>query len=155
MGDMNKDNKKLRVVIVDEDPTFLRVWEKVFRMMDDCNFCLTNDPNMVKALAKEHRIDMLVSEVVMEHGNGFDIAELVHKQNPKAEILLTTTYNCDLKRFNLHNPKFHLLYKPYRNIEDVITFVADILKHKDPRKDQDEDSYSENESFPTVMEWKL
>jgi len=152
---MNRDDKKLRVVIVDEDPMFLRVWEKVFRLLDNCNYCLTNDPNMVKMLAKEHKIDLLVSEVVMEHGSGFDLAERVHRQNPHADIILTTAFNCDLRRFDLHHPKFHILYKPYQNIDDVIKFVSDIMRHKDPRKEQDEDSYSENEEFPSVMEWKL
>lgn len=150
-----KDVKELRVIIVDEDTTFLKVWEKVFKTLRCCNYFLTNDPNMVLTLAKEHQVDILISEVVMTNGNGFSLADEIHKINPKADVILSTTYNCDLSRFNLHNPHFHILYKPYRKIEDVIKFISNIIQHQDPRKDIDEDSWSENEEYPAVMEWKL
>jgi two-component SAPR family response regulator len=155
-GDSDGD-KLIRVVIVDDDSTLLKVWEKVFQMMPECNYCITNDPKMAEMLAREHKVDLLISEIVMEHGNGFDLAKEIHGTNPEADILLTTTYNCDLKRFNLEDPHFHILYKPYQQMEDVIKFVFDIVHKKDPRRDAtiDEDSWSENESYPTVMEWKL
>lgn len=149
------ENSEISVLIVDEDTTFLKVWEKVFRTMKGFNYCLTNDPQMALTLAKEHQVDLLISEVVMVNGNGFNLAEEIHNINPQADIVLTTTYNCDLKRFNLNDPHFHILYKPYQSIEDVMHFIADILEHKDPREAQDEDSWSENDEFPAVMEWKL
>jgi len=150
-----KTNKKIKVLIVDDDPIQLKVWEKVFRSLDFCDYCLTNDPLMVVSLAKSSPINLLISEVIMEKGNGFELAEVIHRSNPNANIILTTTYNCDLKRFNLENPRFHILYKPYQSINDVIKFVADILNNTDPRTNMDEDSWSENEEFPSIMEWKL
>lgn len=153
---IDKDlNSKPKVVIVDEDTTFLKMWEKVFRLMNCCNYCITNDPQLARMIAKQGPVDLLISEVVMEKESGFKLAEEAHKINSKANIVLTTTYNCDLSRFNLKNPHFHILYKPYHSIEDVIKFVHDIMDHKDPRKDVDEDSWSENELYPAVMEWKL
>lgn len=150
-------NSKRRVVIVDEDPTYLKMWEKVFRLMNCYNFCLTNDPKVAEAIAKEAPVDLLISEAVMSGENGFELAEHVRKANKKAEVILTTVYDCDLKRFNLKDPKFHILHKPYQKIEDVIHFLADIMQDKDPCKDKtiDEDSWSENEEYPNVMEWKL
>jgi DNA-binding NtrC family response regulator len=150
-------HKKLHVLIVDDNPIFLKIWEKVFRLIGNCDYRLTNDPDAVKAIAREGKIDLLISGVVMEKENGFKLAEVVHKNNPKADIILSTTYNCDLKRFNLNDPKFHILYKPYRKIDDVIQFVTDIINKEDPRDDKsiDEDSWSENEAYPSVMEWKL
>ena len=145
----------MKVLIVDGDPIQLKVWEKVFRSLNCCDYCLTNDIDMASKLVRENAIDMLISEVIMEKGNGFDLAEETHKLNPMANIILTTTYNCDLRRFNLGNPRFHILYKPYQSIEDVIKFVASIFHHTDPRTDMDEDSWSENEEFPSIMEWKL
>lgn len=149
------EKEKNRVVIVDEDPTILKMWEKAFRLMDCCRYCLTNDPKMAEKFAEDGDIDLLISEVVMNEGNGFELAEKIHKKNKNANIILTTTYNCDLKRFNLNNPRFHILYKPYGNIEDVMTFVKNVIKHEKPGTDLDEDSWSENDSYPQVMEWKL
>lgn len=148
-------HRKTKVVIIDDDPTYLKVWEKVFRKMDCCHFCLTNDPEMVKSLGKDCDIDLLISEVIMDKGSGFELAEAVHKNNPKANIVLTTTYNCDLKRFDLNEPRFHILYKPYHSIDDVIQFVANILHDQNPCNELDEDSWSENEDFPAIVEWKL
>ncbi|OGQ48564.1 MAG: hypothetical protein A3I09_03025 [Deltaproteobacteria bacterium RIFCSPLOWO2_02_FULL_47_10] len=147
--------RTIKVVIVDEDTTFLKMWEKIFRLMNFCHYCLTNDPEMAKILAKENKIDLLISEVVMEKGSGFKLAEEIHKSNPHANIILTTTYNCDLQRFNLNHPRFHILYKPYHKIDEVIKFVANVINRKDPRTTAEEDSWSENETFPEVMEWKL
>ncbi|PIR17357.1 MAG: hypothetical protein COV46_05000, partial [Deltaproteobacteria bacterium CG11_big_fil_rev_8_21_14_0_20_49_13] len=121
------ENSETSVIIVDEDTTFLKVWKKVFRTMKNFNYYLTNDPQMALTLAKEHQVDLLISEVVMMSGNGFSLSEEIHNINPKADIILTTTYNCDFKRFNLNDPHFHILYKPYRSIGDVMHFITDIL----------------------------
>jgi DNA-binding NtrC family response regulator len=146
---------KLRVVIVDTEPTFLKMWERVFKTMDDCAYCITNDESVAMTLVHEGRVDLLISEAVMEKMSGFDLANELHRVNQAADIIITTAYTCDLSRFNLEDPKFHILYKPYRSMNDVIKFVSDILQHKDPRHDMDEDSWSENETFPAIMEWKL
>jgi len=154
VDDKNKRNK-VKVIVVDDGSIHLKVWEKVFRRLNCCDYCLTNDPKMAAKLAAENPVDLLISEVIMENANGFDLAENIHRSNPRANIILTTTYNCDLKRFNLENPRFHILYKPYHSIDEVIKFVANILQHADPRTNMDEDSWSENEEFPSIMEWKL
>jgi len=146
---------RINIIVVDGDPTFLKMWEKVFGILDRCRLYLTSDPEAAREIAKKHPIDLLISEIIMEKGNGFQLAEEIHKTNPKAQIILTTAYNCDLRRFELNKPQFHILYKPYQKMEDVIKFVEDILIHKDPREDTDEDSWSENEDYPAVMEWKL
>lgn len=147
--------KMKRVLIVDEDTTFLKMWEKVFQLMKNCHYSLSNDPEIAVTMAKERPVDLLISEVVMNKSNGFELAERIQKSNPNAEIILTTTYDCNLTHFNLNSPHFHILYKPYEKIDNVITMIIDVLQHKNPKDTADEDSWSENENFPSVMEWKL
>lgn len=147
--------KKPTILVVDEDPMYLKVWEKVFRIVGDINYSLTNDPLAAEALIKERKIDFLISEVIMEHKTGYHLAELARAKNTNAKIVLTTTYDCKLARFNLKKPEFAVLYKPYQSIEDVIHFISDLLNKADPRKDLDEESWSENIDYPQVIEWKL
>ncbi len=153
VGDSGVD--KAKVVVVEEDPTYLHMWERVFSLIENCNYCITNDPKMVAQMSKDHPIDVLVSEVFFEKSTGFDLAFAVHQGNPNAEIVLTTAYDCDLSRFDLKQPKFNILHKPYQKIEDVVVFLKQIISHRDPRSVLDEDSFSENEEYPAVMEWKL
>lgn len=145
----------VRVIVVDEDSTSLKVWDKVLRSMNCCNYCLTNDPHMALALAREHHVDLVISEAVMSNGNGFELADEIHRIDPDTDVVISTAYNCDLKRFGLMEPHFHILHKPYTKIDDVMKFISDIIAHRDPRNDIDEDSWSENEEYPSVMEWKL
>lgn len=147
--------KKLNVVVLDEDPTYLRVWEKIFNDIGGCHLRLTNDPLAAERMIKEKNVDLVISEVVLPILDGYSIADLTHKLYPDAEVVLTTSYDCDLTRFNLKNPHFSILYKPYNNIEDIRRFITHLLNNEDVFGDVSEDSYSENDAYPNVMEWKL
>lgn len=151
----DKKNPVIRVIILDNDPTYLRLWEKIFENVEGCSYSITNDPDAVIHLLKSKDVDLVISEVVLPKKDGYTIAEFVHKYQPGAEVLLTTGYDCDLTRFNLENPRFHLLYKPYRDIGDILTFVKHLLRHENVYDDASEDSFSENDAYPAVMEWKL
>lgn len=158
---MERDNhhppatQKPRVIVVDDDPIYLRVWEKVFWGIADCHYCLTNDPVAVLALLKETPVDLIISDIVMGTHSGYDIASAVHKEHPEVQLLLTTGYDCNIKRFALENPQFHILYKPYQNITNIQRFVQHLLRRENVFEDTSEDSFSENEHYPNVMEWRL
>jgi DNA-binding NtrC family response regulator len=149
------NNQKVNVVIVENDPTYLKMWEKIFKDLPDCKYMITNDPASATNLIRTQPIDLVISEIIFPDTDGYTIAEFTHKHHPCAEILLTTAYDCDLSRFNLKNPHFSILYKPYNNIADIQKFIRHLVHHEDVFSDASEDSFSENESYPEVMEWKL
>lgn len=155
MGYAVEPQKIPRVLVVDDDPLYLRVWEKIFRGMLDCHYCLTNDPRTAIAILKSQPVDLVISDIVMPNDNGYDIAALAAAKQPTARVVLTTGYDCNLSRFALHDPHFHILYKPYRNIGDIQRFIQHLLMREDLFADLSEDSVSENETYPHVMEWKL
>lgn len=152
---MDKKTKKLDVVVLDDDPTYLRMWEKIFTKIPDCNYCLTNSPLAAKNIIKSQNVDLVISEIVLPTLDGYTIANMTRKLHPPAEVVLTTAYDCDLTRFNLKKPHFSILYKPYKNIDDIQRFINNLLHHRDVFSDVSEDSFSENEDYPEVMEWKL
>ncbi|MBI4238521.1 MAG: response regulator [Deltaproteobacteria bacterium] len=145
-----------RVVIIDDDPIYLRVWEKVFRGIVECNYCLTNDFETVEAVLASEPVDLVISDIVMNDRNGYEIAKLVYQYQPNAQLLLTTGYDCNVKHFDICSPKFHLLYKPYHNITDIQRLISHLLKNDDNFfQDLSEDSCSEKEDAPNVTEWRL
>ncbi|MBI2345784.1 MAG: response regulator [Deltaproteobacteria bacterium] len=144
-----------RVLILDDDPLYLRVWEKVFRGIADCHYCLTNDPYAAMALLQSQPTDLVISDVVMPEEIGYNIATLARKHQPGAAVVLTTGYDCQLSRFNLQDPHFHILYKPYRNISDVQRLILHLLNRDGVFADLSEDSVSDNPDYPDVKEWRL
>jgi two-component SAPR family response regulator len=156
MGEHTRNESDIpRVVIIDDDPIYLRVWEKILRGISECHYCLTNDPNTLYSILKEQHVDLVISDVVMRPYNGYEIAHRIYQHHPQVQVLLTTGYDCNLQRFNLDNPNFHILYKPYQNIGDIQRFVEHLVQHEDVFEDSTEDSFSENEDFPNVTEWFL
>ncbi len=149
-------HKKPVVVVVDEEPSYLQVWKKVFYSFP-CEYLFVSNFDEASILLGLQKVDVLISEVVMSNGTGYELAKKACQENPSVSAVLTTTHDCDLTRFNLNHPHFHILYKPYQSIENVMHFIGDILHRKDPREDTtlDEDSWSENDAYPAVMEWKL
>lgn len=147
--------KNLSVVVLDDDPTYLKMWERIFKNIPDCNCRLTNNAEAAKKMIKTGHVDLVICEIILPTLDGYSIAELAHKFHPDANVLLTTAYDCNLTRFNLKNPHFSILYKPYNNINDIQRFITHLLHNENVYDDVSEDSFSENESYPQVMEWKL
>lgn len=150
-----KPLSKPTVVIVDDDPTYLRVWEKIFKSVPDCSYTLTNDPNTAATMLKMKNVDLLISDIIMPGISGYELAGIAHRYNPNTKVVLTTAYDCDLSHFDLEDPNFNILYKPYSRMDDVLKFVTHLIKGEDAFEDLDEDSFSENTYYPSVMEWKL
>lgn len=144
------------VLIVEDDPTYLRLWEKLLEghFKTDLVWTVSNPLEAVKIL-NLHKVDLLISDVVMQKMNGYDLAKLARKKNADAQIVLTTGYQADLSRYKLGQIRFHLLHKPYHNLSDVCAFVQHLLLGEDVYESMDEDSFSDNIDYPTITEWRL
>ncbi len=153
-GMANRNEHKMTFVIVDDDPTYLKVWEKVMIGLTDCQYMLTNDPQTAISLLKKNNVDVLISDIVMPKVSGYELVRVAHQHRPSTKVVLTTGYDCDLSHFDLKDTRFHVLYKPYKNISDIMKFVKHLI-NKGSLDDLDEDSFSENTYYPSVMEWKL
>lgn len=152
---MKGEEKKCRIVILDNDPICLKIWEKILGRIKNCHYFLTNDPAVAKKMIETEEVDLVISEIVLPKLCGYLIAEITKKFHPKADVILTTTYDCNLSRFDLKDPHFHILHKPYNNIDDIQKFIYRLLNHEDVFSDASKDSFSKNSVFPQVVEWKL
>ena len=80
---------------------------------------------------------------------GRDGHEVVKAADP------TAVPGTDLSRFDLSDCRFHLLHKPYGDISALKVFLRHIIDGDNSFDDLSEDSFSENEDYPQVTEWKL
>ena len=152
---MTKDLKSKKVLVVEDDPSYSKLWGRLLKTLGLKKYWICPTIEEARVHLQHSKPDFVVSDVILPDGNGYQIAEEVRRENPKVCVLLTTGYKTDLTRFDLKNPSFHLLYKPYQNLEQLKTFLLRLLAGEDPSQDADETSFSENEDYPEITEWTL
>jgi DNA-binding NtrC family response regulator len=143
------------IVIADDDPLYRRIWEKILSQLPSCRYTICQNVAEAEVALDKEMTTLLVCDVVMPDKMGFDLATQASKKYPWLQVVLTTGYEAKLSHFNLKEPHFHILYKPYRSAEDITKWLRHLLAQEDPTLDVSEDSWSENDDFPAVMEWKL
>lgn len=144
-----------RVIVVEDDSTMLLFWGRILKDLGITNFELFSNPLEAKLILEKVPYNLLISGIVMPHALGYDLAKIARRQNPACAIVLTTGFRTDLSRFNLANCRFHLLHKPYSDLAAVKNLITHLYNGEDSFDDLSEESSSENEDYPEVIEWKL
>lgn len=145
----------VRVVVVEDDPTLLTFWGRILSDLGVKDYELFSDPTEALLMLEETPIDVMISDVIMQGINGYELARIARRRNPHANIVLTTAYGANLSHFDLAGCRFHLLHKPYTDISSLKRFIDHIVQGDTSFDDISEDSSSENEDYPEVTEWKL
>lgn len=148
-------NPKRQVLVVEDDPTYLHLWERIIEDLGVKNYWSVCEPKKACEWLQNKRPDLLISDVIMPNINGYELAKIAKQKYPDIEVLLTTGYQTDLSRFDLVGLKCHLLHKPYHNLKDVCLLLKKLLNKENVFEGMDEDSFSENEDFPEITEWML
>lgn len=143
------------ILVVDDDPVYTAFWQRMFRDMNVTGYVITHDPKEAKKILREKHVGFLISDIVMPSINGYELARYALRKNHDTMIVLTTAYGARLDHFELSHPHFHLLHKPYMNLSDLRKFLEHILGGDSSFDDMSEDSFSENDDYPEVMEWSL
>lgn len=146
---------EMKILVVEDDPTFLKFWRRFLRELNIKTFELVDDPLRAKQLLEQTPYALLISDVILPAMSGFDLARIARRKQPEIEILLTTAYGAKLSRFNLAGLHFHLLHKPYTNLTELKRLVSHLIHGEDVFSDTSDDSHSDNEDYPAVTEWKL
>lgn len=143
------------IVVADDDPLYRRIWAKILAQLPKCSYTICDCAASAEVALDKDMATLLVCDLIMPDKTGFELANEAGKKYPWLQIVLTTGYEAKLSHFNLQDPKFHILYKPYRSTDDIVKWLNHILAQEDPTTDVSEDSFSENDDYPKVMEWKL
>lgn len=144
-----------RVLVVEDDPTMLAFWDRLLMKLGVTQRVLLTSVVQAKNLLGRSDFDLLISDIIMPHINGYDLARHAREMNPDIEIVLTTAYSTDLSRFDLRGLSLHLIHKPYIDLSGLSNMINHLLHDEDVFEDAEEDSWSDNEDYPDVTEWKL
>ena len=93
---VERANGHARILLVEDDAS---VREAARRMLEGAGFEVSMAADFPAALdaihaldSDSHDIDLLLSDVVLPHGNGYDLAQALKKKHPEIPTLLTSGY---------------------------------------------------------------
>lgn len=133
----------------------LAFWDRLLMNLGVAERVLITNAQQAMNLLERSNFDVLISDIIMPHLNGYELARRAREINEDIEIALTTAYSTDLSRFDLAGLRLHLIHKPYLDLEGLTAMISHLIHGEDVFDDADEDSFSDNEDFPEVTEWKL
>ncbi len=119
------------ILIVEDQPEVSRV---AVRVLGNLGYRLMEARNGIEAVGLSdtelNKIDMLLTDVVMPHMNGTEVAERLRRRKPGLKVLFLSGHVADVTEgFGLDSAGLEFLRKPYA-IEDLALRVRVILDRK-------------------------
>ena len=89
---------------------------------------------------KEHRIDMIITDIQMPNINGLDMVEMIRKEDPLVPVIITTAFNDQkyfIKSIDLQIDKYLLKPIEQKNAIDVFFSIAKMIDDRKKAKEFD------------------
>src|SRR6185295_3908235 len=114
------------ILVVDDDAQQRAEIEAALRQAGHRVETASNGNRALERL-KENRYDLLVTDLMMEEGTGFDVLEWVRTHAPGLPVVICSSYakGENLKTF-LTTQFYRIIRKPFRT-EDLLDQVQDLL----------------------------
>jgi two-component system response regulator RegA len=84
--------KKLKMLLVDDDPVFLQILSRAMKKRDFEIFSTTNEKDALK-LSEQHKLDYAVIDLKLEHSSGLQLLNKLNVQSTNTKILVLTGYS--------------------------------------------------------------
>ena len=124
---------KARVLIVDDEPSNIRLLERVLEMFGSAAVRSTTDPRQTLSLYFEFQPDLVLLDLHMPHLDGFAVIEQLKSAVPPEDYLpilvLTADVTVDTKRRALAAGAKDLVTKPLDNFE-VVLRINNLLENR-------------------------
>lgn len=147
--------EKKHVLVVEDEPSILQFWQRFLDELNLSEHVILLDDKAARELLTHKKYDLVVCDIILPHQTGFELAELARKKNPHTQVILTTAYGADLSRFRPKEQKFHLLQKPFSNLDELKNLIVSLLNDQDVFAEASEDSFSHDEDYPEVTRWSF
>ena len=124
---MNLTTNRGSILVVDDDPACLKCAAQV---LEDAGFATVFASNGEEALSRlaTRRVDVVVSDLVMPHMDGFELAANIQARFSTVPVILTTSSKRDdLQKFALSCGAMALLRKPLDR-DELMTAVTTALQ---------------------------
>ncbi|MBN1869022.1 MAG: response regulator [Candidatus Omnitrophica bacterium] len=112
-----------KILIADDDPTSIRLLEKVLSDAGYQNIKTTQDPDQVEGLYQDIKPDLLILDLHMPHMEGFKIMERLReteKEDYLPILVITQERNRVIQFSSLEAGAKDFLVKPYDSIEVLL-----------------------------------
>lgn len=146
------NDSKINILVVEDDPTYLSFWE---RFLDHMGFSATCASTLAQMREKsaDKKYNLIICDIVLPDGNGYELLKSRPEALKELPILFTTAFDVELSRFKLTEGNFHVLHKPFIDLNQLSRLVDHMATGKDIFSDAEEDSFSSNDDLPDVTEW--
>ncbi len=144
--------RSARILIVDDEPSNVRLLERFLESAGYTNFVATSDSRQVEVLVREQRPDLLLLDLVMPHFDGFEIMAAVKENLGPDEtlpiVVLTADENREARQRALCEGALDFLVKPLDQLEVLLRVhnlltLTSLLKRERERADVAQDTADE------------
>ncbi|MDO8494855.1 MAG: response regulator [Deltaproteobacteria bacterium] len=143
------------ILVVEDDATYFQFWKRFLKEIGHNRLLLAKNAEEALPILRREKIDLLISDIMLPKKNGYQLAKEGLKIRRGLKIILTTGYQTKLDRYDLKGLQCHILHKPYHNLGEISKLLKKILSGQNVFQGMDEDSFSENETYPDITEWML
>ncbi len=116
------------ILLVEDEETVRRLTRTILERKGYTVMEAVNGVEAVDILSKrEGIVDLVISDVIMPHMGGPELARWIQKERPRVGILLTSGYADDVAMKDMRRmEKVHFIRKPF-GARDLLTLVREIL----------------------------
>ena len=152
---MIKTAEKYKILIVEDDPSMLSFWKRFLAELEISQHSLSTNAQEAKVLLEQNKYELIISDIVIPGGNGYEVAAIAKRKNPAIRIILTSAYEIDPKMFNHRKKQFHILQKPFSDLKELKNLVTSLIKNADVLEEADSDAFVEDSDYPEVIRWSF
>lgn len=117
------------ILVADDEPNIRRVFEAMFAREGHTVLTAENGKKAL-ALASQHPIDMLISDLIMPDMNGVEVLQKVKQLHPQCSAIIVTAYGSIKSAVEaMKYGAFNYLQKPF-DMEEVRNLVKQGLEHR-------------------------
>ena len=98
---LEREGQPVRVLIVDDEPTVVRLVERILREAG-CDTATAFSGPEALTIADQRQFDLLLTDVIMPEMRGYELAARLQYRQPDLPVLYLTGYSDDLFQEKVH-----------------------------------------------------
>jgi DNA-binding NtrC family response regulator len=124
------EGKRLKVLIVDDEPYMLQAWKKILEGYD-CEITTLSDGGEAVAAIDLQRPEVAVLDIRMPNVSGIDLLKEIKSRDLPTEVVMMTAYaTVETAVEAVRAGAYDYLTKPFSNIESAALTVLKAGRHK-------------------------
>jgi len=103
------EQKTFSVLLIDDEPDILTIFKKSLEMSGYSTYGFVNPVAAVEHFKQNPKAyDIVITDVRMPGMTGFEVARIIKKLNPDVKIILTSSFEINMKEFKAVLPSIEI-----------------------------------------------